>query len=225
VRTGAQYQWYLEISEFLARATSWLLQRSEPVGQISESIEALGGPVREIRARLPDLLAGERLESFRSRCALHEMDGLDAETAEQLASFRYLDELLPIASLIGQTGAGTQEVGEVYLGLAEEIDFPWLRARLDTLANGYFWSQRSARILVSRLEEARLEIAAHILESGSAAESVQDALERFRHAHAVDLIRIRTVIGELRTEEVPRLASLLVAVDAVADPRLSAPAS
>ena len=221
MRTGAQYQWYLEIAEFLARATSWLLQRSEPIGQISESIEALGGPVREIRARLPDLLAGERLESFRSRCALHEMDGLDPETAEQLASFRYLDELLPIASLIGHTGAQPEEVGEVYLGLAEEIDFPWLRARLDTLANGDFWSQRSARILIARLEEARLGIAAHILDTPSA-ESMEEALERFRHAHAVDLIRIGTVVGELRSEEMPRLASLLVAVDAVADPRLSA---
>ncbi|MFV1985751.1 MAG: NAD-glutamate dehydrogenase [Gemmatimonadota bacterium] len=222
VRTGTQYQWYLEMSESLERATSWLLNSSLTTGPIAASIDALRTPVREVRAALPRLLSGERLEAFQSQCALHEMDGLDPETARSLATFLYLDELLPIASLVGQTGADTEGVGGIYLGLAEEIDFPWVRRRLDALTNGDVWTQRSARILIGRLEGARLRIAATILD-GARDDSVDSVLERFRHAHAVDLTRIHAVISDIRsTEECPQLASLLVAVEAVADARLSA---
>ena len=219
VRTGAQYQWYLEMSESLGRATSWLLQRTDPVQPIGEAIEWLHEPVREIRAALPRLLAKERLESYRSQCALNEMDGLAPDTAAELATFRYLDELLPIASLIRETGAETETVGGVYLGLAAEIDFPWLRASLDARANGDVWSQRGARILIARLEEARSNIAARILR-GLRDGSIESGLERFRHDHAIDLSRIRSVIDEIRAGDPPDLAALLVAVEAIAAPRL-----
>jgi len=219
VRSGTQYQRYLEMSESLARATSWLLQRGDPVQPIGEAIEWLHEPVREIRAALPRLLVRERLDAFRSQCALHEMDGLDGEAAAELATFCYLDELLPIASLIRQTGVETEIVGRVYMGLAEEIDFPWLRAGLDAQARGDLWSQRSARILIARLEEARSNITARILE-GLGDGPLETALERFRHDHAIDLSRIRSVLDEIRTGGPPDLASLLVAVEAVAAPRL-----
>ena len=219
VRTGAQYQWYLEMSESLGRATRWLLQRTHAVQPIGEAIEWLHEPVREIRAAFPRLLAKDRLEAFRSQCALHEMDGLDADTAAEFATFRYLDELLPIASLIRETGVESKTVGSVYLGLADEIDFPWLRASLDARANGDVWSQRGARILIARLEEARSGISARIL-TGLRDGSIEAGLERFRHDHAIDLSRIRSVIDEIRAGGSPDLAALLVAVEAVAAPRL-----
>jgi NAD-specific glutamate dehydrogenase len=222
VRTGAQYQWYLEIAGALERATSWLLHRDAMPGPMLEAVEALRGPLTEVRAALPNLLTGERLESFESRCALHQMDGLDEDTSRELATFLYLDELLPIASLIAGSGAETARVGGIYLGMAEEIEFPWMRRRLDAFIGGELWAQRGARILIGRLEEARLRIAASILESAGD-DPVDVVLERFRHAHAVDLSRIRTVIAEIRTEARPGLPSLLVAVEAVADARLATP--
>ena len=220
VRTGAQYQWYLDVAATLERATSWLLGSGKAEGPIGPAVEALRGPVRDVREALPRFLTGERLASFESRCALHEMDGLDADSARKLATFLYLDELLPIARLIEETGAGTEAVSAVYLGLAEEIDFPWLRRALNRLLAGDPWSQRGARILIGRLEDARSRIAASILK-GAGQDRLADVLERFRHAHAVDLSRIGTVMAELRGEDRPGLAALLVAVEAVADARLS----
>ncbi len=222
VRSGTQYQWYLEMAESLARATSWLLHRTDRARSIQESIDWLHEPVRDIRAALPDLLTGERLERFHSQCALHEMDGLDGEAAAELATFRYLNELLPIARLIRTTGAGTIDVGKAYLGLAEDIDFPWLRACLDALSGGDLWAQKGARILIGRLEVARSRLAALLLETRGDG-SVEQALERFRHEHAVDLSRIRTVISDIRGAGTPTLAALLVAVDAVSREGLSAP--
>jgi glutamate dehydrogenase len=216
LRSGALYQAYLDMSDALTRATAWLIHRTSTVEPISGSVEALRGPVREIRAALPGLLSGERLDRFRSHCALHEMDGLDPKTAEALVTFRYLDELLPIASLIRATGSDTAPVGAVYLKLAEEIDFPWLGMGLAALDADDGWSRRSARILSARLEDARLRLAAEILRSRAADDPVERAMERFRHDHAVNLRRIQGVIAEIRSAGSPNLASLLVAVEAIA---------
>ncbi|MCG8466724.1 MAG: NAD-glutamate dehydrogenase [Gemmatimonadetes bacterium] len=222
VRTGAQYQWYLEMSQSLGRATRWLLQRSDLAQPIGEAVDWLHGPVRDVRAALPSLLTGERLERFKSNCSLHEIDGLDSETAERLVTFRYVVELLPIASLIRETGADTRGVGSVYLGLAEEIDFPWLRSSIDSLSAQDHWERRAARILIARLEHARSRIAARILADATES-TVEDAMERFRHRNAVDLSRIRNVIADIRATEDPTLSALVVAVDAVNDPRVSEP--
>ena len=48
-------------------------------------------------------------------------------------------------------------------------------------------------------------------------------MERFRHRNAVDLSRIRNVIGDIRASETPSFAALVVAVDAVDDPRIAQP--
>ena len=151
---------------------------------------------------------------------MHERDGLDETTARDLVTFGYAEELLPIASLIRTTSADTVAVGGVYLGLAEEIDFPWLRSQVDRLCPDDHWGQRAARLLIARLERARSRIAARILE-GAKGSTVEEAMERFRHRNAVDLSRIRNVIGDIRSSDEPGLSAMVVAVDAVDDPRIS----
>ena len=221
MRSGAQNECYLAMADALTRATRWLLQRTGPAEPVSEAIEWLHDPVRAVREALPELLSAERRERFESTCSLHEMDGLDPEGSAQLATFRYVDELLPIASLIRETGAGTREVGAVYFGLAEEIDFPWLRSRVYSLATDDPWDQRAARILVTRLERARSRMAAQII-AGAEGSTTEDAVRSFRRRNAVGLSRIRNVIAEVRNTGA-ELPGLVVAVDAVNDPGILEP--
>ncbi|WP_420633921.1 NAD-glutamate dehydrogenase [Candidatus Palauibacter sp.] len=222
MRSGAQSQCYLAMADALTRATRWLLQRSDPVQPIADAIEWLHEPVRAIRAALPELLTAERLERFQSTCSLHEMDGLDSEAAAQLATFRYVDELLPIAHLIRETGAPTIQVGAVYLGLAEDIDFPWLRSSVYELMTDDPWDQRAARVLVTRLERARSRMAALVI-AAAGESTIDDAMRAFRRRNAVGLSRIRNVISDIRSAGGDRLSGLVVAVDAVNDPGLLEP--
>ena len=222
MRSGAQSQCYLAMADALSRATRWLLQRVDPAQPIADAIEWLHGPVQAIRDALPELLTGERLERFQSSCSIHELDGLESEAATALATFRYVDELLPIASLMRDTGADTLQVGEVYFGLAEEIDFPWLRGTIYELAGDDPWDQRASRILVTRLERARSRMAAQILADAEDSNLV-GATRAFRRRNAVALSRIRNVIADIRSSEEAGLAGLVVAVDAVSDPGILGP--
>ena len=222
MRSGAQAQCYLAMADALTRATRWLLQRVDPAQPIMEAIEWLHDPVGSIRDALPDLLTAERLDRFQSSCSLYEMDGLEPGAAAALATFRYVDELLPIASLIRDTGADTMQVGGVYFGLAEDIDFPWLRASIYDLATDDPWDQRASRILVSRLELARSRMAAQIIADAEGM-TIEEAMHAFRRRNAVGLSRIRNVISDIRSASEAGLASLVVAVDAVNDPGILEP--
>tara|TARA_B100001750_G_C15415581_1_gene550093 strand:- start:330 stop:1115 length:786 start_codon:yes stop_codon:yes gene_type:complete len=220
VQVRTQNQWYLEISNSLSRTTRWLLQRTDLVQPIGDAIKALRGPVRELRSALPCMLTGHHLEDFRNDCKIHEQAGLDSELAEQLATFRYIDELLPMAALVRETGASTEDVGTVYLGLAEEIDFPWLRRNVETLAAEDHWGQRAARILIARLEKARSRITSNLIAAATET-TIEDAMQRFRHKNAVDLSRIRNIISEIRAAESPSLSAFIVAVDTVNEPQIT----
>ena len=150
------------------------------------------------------------------------MDGLEPEAATALTTFRYVDELLPIASLIRDTGADPMQVGGVYFGLAEDIDFPWLRGSIYELATDDAWDQRASRILVTRLERARSRMAAQIIAEAEET-TVKGAMHAFRRRNAVGFSRIRNVISDIRSASEAGLASLVVAVDAVSDPGILEP--
>ena len=222
VRAGTQCQWYLEMAASLDRATRWLLEHGDLTEGIADAIEWYREPAREIRAMLPDLLSGDRLEAFKSQGALYEMDGLGAEAAAQLSTFRYLDELLPIARLIRETDAPTRLVAAVYLGIADDIDFPWLRSELDARAGQDFWGQRAARILNARLVAARSRISSRILGAVRGTGEIRGGLDDFRRSNAQALQRIRNVIEDVRGSGETGLAALVVAVDAVDDPDFGA---
>jgi len=151
---------------------------------------------------------------------MHESAGLNSESAEQLVTFRYVDELLPMAALARETGASTEAVGTVYLGLAEEIDFPWLRTNVETLAAEDHWDQRAAKILIARLEQARSRIASNVIVAATEA-TIEDAMQRFRRKNAVDLSRIRNIIAEIRAAESPSLSAFVIAVDTVNEPQIT----
>jgi glutamate dehydrogenase len=217
VRAGTQCQWYLEIAESLGRVTRWLLEHDDLTIGIADAIEWYREPVREIRALLPELLSGDRLEAFKSQGALYEMDGLDADPAVRLSTFRYLDEMVPIARLIRETEAPARLVSAVYLGIADDIDFPWLRGELDARAGQDYWGQRAARILNARLVAARSRISSRVLQGIRGDGEIRGGLEEFRHGNARALQRLHNVIEDVRGADERGLAALVVAVDAVDD--------
>lgn len=214
VRAEVQYQWFMDIADALRRATAWLLRHMTPTGEIGEAIESLQGPIRELRAALPELLTDERLEAFRARCAQATRDGLDERAALELSTFRHIDELLPIARLVRDTSAASRDVGAVYLGLADDIDFPWLRQRLDLLGTRDVWAQRAARSLIVRLERARSRLTQRILDQPDGAE-VARSLGGFRRRFPVELNRIRNMVVDVQALPEIDLAALLVAVEAI----------
>ncbi len=215
VAMSDQLEGYLMLSEALTGATRWLLHQTDVSAPIDDVVNGLHQPMQELKGVLPNLLEGARREAYTRRRARCERWGLDSKTSVDLTTFRYAEELLSMAELIRATGASTETVGAAYLGLAADINFPWIRQRFEVLATDSPWDQRAVRILVRRLENARCRLAERIVILAEELSSVEDALDRFRAENADFLGRVRTVIAEISASEVPGLSGLVVAVDAI----------
>jgi glutamate dehydrogenase len=217
VPAGVYGRWCLRLSDALERATRWLLANTDPAWSISQRVDAYGDRVDELRGALPRLLTGSGLREFESLRSLHAADGLPEDVAEELVGFDHLEVLLPVAELAREHELDAVLVGEIFFGIAEDIDFPWLQARLAAIAGRDLWEQRAAKTLALQLETARMRITARLLGQldGLEASSVEGVLLHFRETHAAELDRIRHVLADVRSVAEPNLAALMVAVHAI----------
>ncbi|MDP2481309.1 MAG: NAD-glutamate dehydrogenase [Candidatus Palauibacterales bacterium] len=217
VPAGVYGRWQLRLSDALGRATRWLLANTDPAWSITQRVDAYGARVDELREALPRLLTGSGLQEFESQQRLHATDGLPDDVAEELAGFDHLEALLPVAELAREHDLDAVLVGEIFFGIAEDVDFPWLQARLGSSAGRDLWEQRASKTLALQLETARMRIAARLLGQldGLDSSSVEKVLTRFRETHAPELARIRNVLADVRSVAEPNLAALMVAVHAI----------
>jgi len=218
VTAGVQAQWLLAASESLARSTRWILANAD----LEQSIEALvsyyGEPVDEIRARLGDLLPEPKRSQIGERLAMRMADGMERDLAWSLVCLEFLDGLLPVAALSREAGVGAQTVGDLYFGIAADIDFPWLHDRLADLPGADLWEQRAARRLMIELEAARRGIVRTLIEARKSNGSESSTMADFRDRCSDGLTRIHELIEEFRgTEGGPTLAALMVAVQAISE--------
>ncbi len=217
VTAGVQAQWLLEVSESLAISTRWLLANADLEMPIGDLITRYGEPVAEIRAVLADLLPAPKRSQVGDRLAIVMADGMDRDVAWSLVCLEFLDGMLPVASLSRRAGIDARSVGEVYFGLASDIDFPWLQDRLADLPGADLWEQQAARRLALELEAARRTIVQRLIAGGESPGDMPETLTGFRDHCTDGLTRIRELIGELKSADSPSLAALMVAVQAISD--------
>jgi glutamate dehydrogenase len=217
VTSGVQAQWLLAASESLARCTRWILANADLDQTIHELVSFYGEPVDELRARLGELLPEPKRSEVGDRLALRMADGMERDLAWSLVCLEFLDGLLPVAALSRGAGIGAQAVGEVYFGIAADIDFPWLQDRLVDLPAKDLWEQRAARRLMIDLESARRAIVKTLIEDRGSEGSESSDMADFRARRAGGLTRIRDLVDELKSSEGPGLAALVVAVQAIAE--------
>ncbi len=217
VTTGVQAQWLLAASESMARSTRWILANSDLDQSIGELIAWYGEPVEEIQASLGELLPEPKRSQVADRLALRMADGMERDLAWRLVCLEFLDGLLPVASLSRGAGISARAVGDVYFGIALDIDFPWLQDRLAERAGDDLWEQRAARRLVIQLEAARRAIVRGLIEEGASKAGAVPGMASFRQRCAGGLTRIRELVDELKSSEEPGLAALMVAVQAISE--------
>ena len=218
IPAGRQSQWLIGATNALARSTRWLLANADLDRPVDELLDWFVGPVEEIKAALEDLLPEAGQARVRERAALHASHGLDEESSWNLVCLEFLDGLLPVASLAHETKVEATAAGEIYFGLAEDIDFPWLQERLSSLSATSLWDQRAAQAMLIDLEAARRSLVKELISirrDGSARPA--QPMTEFRAGCAAGLRRIQDLLDELKSAEDAGLSSLMVAVRAIAD--------
>ncbi|MCL7972798.1 MAG: NAD-glutamate dehydrogenase [marine benthic group bacterium] len=217
VSAGVQAQWLLAATESLARSARWILANADLHRSVSELVSWYGEPVAALRADLGELLPEPKRTQVGDRLTLRMADGMNRGLAWSLVCLEFLDGLLPVAGLSRETAIGAREVGDLYFGIASDIDFPWLQDRLSDLPDADLWEQRAARRLAIDLESARRSIVRRLIQEGGPQGYDDATMASFRQRCTEGLTRIHGLVDELKASEELGLAALMVAVQAITD--------
>ena len=216
VPSGVQSSWLLRASAAIDMATRWILANADLRMSLDELVEWFGEPVSVLAGSLIDLLSDAKRAEVETRIAVFTTDGMTADLAERFMALEYLDGLLPVAQLAREAELEASLVGQIYFGLAGEVDFPWLQDRLANLPGADRWQLRAARELALELEAARGRIVRRLLEGVGPDGDPVTALVDFRESCVGGLGRVERILEELREEEEnPGLPGLVVAVNAI----------
>ncbi|MBI4539148.1 MAG: NAD-glutamate dehydrogenase [Gemmatimonadetes bacterium] len=211
VPPAALSRWLLGLSRVLDRTTHWVLANVSPeaptVEVIAEHLEGLA----TLRGEFHDIVMGDERGVFEER--VREIHGLtgDENLGRRLVTLRFLDQLLEILRVGRETGADVVDVGRAYYRMSELMSMPWLRQAILDVAGQSRWDQRVANALIEDVGRAHRGLTAQLL-AGSPKGSVEERLESMIAEMGFELVHLRALLEEIRTDERPTLSAFVVAV-------------
>jgi len=204
------YRWLLGLARVLDRTTRWALENVAPDQPTTEVIDDYLPGLKSLRGSFGDVVAGEEREIFEAR--VQELKELAAERvlAQELITLRFLDQLLEILRVSGETGADPIRVGKAYYQASANLQVSWLRQALAAVDAENGWDRRAAQVLADDLGRALHILVAGLVEATPEGEPVDGALARLVEGPAG--MAYLEALDEIQNDDRPGLAALIVAV-------------
>lgn len=212
LRTLDSYRWVLGLSRVLERTTRWAL-KNVPADVDAESLIAGYQPGLEVlRREFSELVAGDDRVLFER--LVGEVEGLGAEAsfARELISLRFLDQMLEILRVGGDTGGEPSDTARAFYRVSELLGVPWLREAIFASAADDRWEQRAAQALADDLTRAHHRLVSQVMREKVAGLDAGDAAQRLIQERRRDVERFRQLLDEIRADDEISLSGLSVAV-------------
>ncbi|MGH3752789.1 MAG: NAD-glutamate dehydrogenase [Pseudonocardiaceae bacterium] len=206
----------LELRRLLDRASRWLLlNRPQPLA-VSAEITRLRPIVQALASRVPAWLASAETDNITAAAgrltARRVPDELALRVAAGLATFGLLD-IAEVAELAGQDA---EQVAKLYYALSAHLGIDRLLLSVGELQRGDRWHALARLALRDDLCAALREITVSALHTGGIGVDPATTIARWEQENSSRLSRARTALDEVSDAGNLDLATLSVAVRALA---------
>jgi glutamate dehydrogenase len=199
----------------LDRTARWFLtNRPQPLA-VGAAITRFAGPVRELRARLPELLVGRECAQMRRTAARLEADGvppaLALEAALLLDSYGLLDvvELIELADR-DKEPRDPFEVAQLYFAMSEHLGIDPALTAVSKLERGDRWHSLARLSLRDDLYGSLRAVTLDALREAPPGTPADEAIAQWESSNASRLLRARPALDQILTGERLDLATLSV---------------
>ncbi len=206
----------LALRGLLDLASRWLLlHRPQPLA-VSVEITRFRPIVQALAPRVLDWLAGREAHHVTAATRRLTGQGVPPELALRvgagLATFGLLD-LVEVAELAEQDAG---QLAELYYALSAHLDIDRMLRSVNELPQGNQWHALARLALRDDLYTALREITLHALHTAGAGADPATAIARWEQENSARLSRARAILDEVSDAGSPSLATLSVAVRALA---------
>ncbi len=216
IPTAVQYDWQLRLARMLERTVRWVLQ-NVPAEKPSEQIvaENLKG-LAALRAHFGEIVAGGDRDLYEERMADIRQYTEDGSLAEELATLRFLDQLLEILRVANETDADPLAAARAFYRVSDVLNVQWLRNAIFETAGDDRWEQRAALALSDDLNRAHHKLVAQVMRSRAGAPDIDVAADNLIESRRREVTRFQTLLQEIQGEQAMSLSGLSVAVREIA---------
>ncbi len=209
--TRVAYRWLLGLSRVLERTTRWALDHLDPDESVAEVVRRYKDPLLRLRKDFPNIVSGRDRELFDTRVEEIVRHGADEDFALSMVTLRFLDHLLDVLVIAGETEADPLDAARAYYRVSEVLHVPWIRSEVFRVAGEGRWDQRAAQALSGDLGRAHHALTVGILadaENGDFLRAAHDFTTREEHS----LGRLGRLVEQIQTDGEESLSALSVAV-------------
>ena len=209
-----QYEAVFQTSRLLRHATYWLLSARPRDLQVDAAVKEFRGGVRELEARIAELLTGDELQRFGEARTHYAQAGLPPQLAARIARLETLNAALDIVEIAGAHRVSVTETARVYFEVGSRTGVDWLRTRIEKLAVDGPW-QAIAR---TGLRDAALRVHRRLTErvlSRSERGSADARVSAWMQASGKLLAHWQRTLTDMRSAGAADFATLTVGVETV----------
>ena len=199
----------------LDRAARWFLtNRPQPLA-IGAAVTRFAGPVRALRARLPELLVGRESAEMTENAASLREKGVPAALAGEAASLLEAYGLLDVVELIELADRDKEprdpfEVAQLYFALSEHLGINPALTAVSGLERGDRWHSLARLALRDDLYGSLRAVTLDALRESPPGTPVDEAIAQWETANSSRLLRARPALDQILTGERLDLATLSV---------------
>ena len=186
----------------LDRATQWFLtNRPQPL-TVGAAITRFAGPVRALRARLPELLIGQECAEMQRAAAKLEADGVPKELASEAAALLYGYGLLDVVELVELSDGDKEprepfEVAQLYYALSENLGINLALTAVSELERGDRWHSLARLALRDDLYGSLRAVTLDALRAAPPGTPVDEAIALWEELNSSRLLRARPALDQI----------------------------
>jgi glutamate dehydrogenase len=189
----------------------WLLSRPGEMPEIAEAVARYAPGLDAVRGALPGILGPAYRADHDARLREWRAHGVPADLAAQLAGLPLVDAGFDIVEVALARKLKPIEVAQVYFGLGEALDLPWLLEQIDALPVEGRWHAHARGVLRDELRGQQRALVGQVLANGGKL-PVADRVGRWLDRDDPALRFTQAMFTDLRTQKALDYPTVSVAV-------------
>ena len=199
------------IWNLLRTISRWLLSRPGEMPEIAEAVARYAPGLAAIRAALPSILSDGYRADHDARLRGWRGNGVPAELAAQLAGLPLLEVGCDIVEVAMARKLKPVEVAQVYFGLGEALQLPWLVEQIDALPVEGRWHAHARGVLRDELRAQQRALVGQVIATGGKL-PVGDQVGRWLERDDPALRFTQSMFADLRAQKALDYPTVSVAV-------------
>lgn len=201
----AQAALFVEINQFLERATVWFLRSGSASLDIVTSLADYKRGIEAFAQCLPNIASAAVLRARDEKIAHFVGLGVPEALAQRVAMYEALSAACDVVQVATQTKQSVETVGATYYQLGEELSLGWMQHALGELSVDSYWDRLAVQNMLGDVFDEQRRVTLAVITSAS-------PIATWMSSNTQDVERYKKLLADIQSSELRTLSMFFAAI-------------